>query len=109
MNELPIGEREDLQVTARDLGHWQGTVDERLAQHGEHLAKINGSMEKIAVSLAGIEKLLAIQSGGQTVEQHQQEVAQKWRMWAIGLAVTVVLALFAATVSAGITVYLATR
>ena len=44
---------------AYDRGHLAGKIDARLANHDQHFAVINGSLEKVAVALAA--QTLAIQ------------------------------------------------
>lgn len=64
---VPPEERRDLQLTARELGRWQGTVDTRLQHHEDHLRRINGSLERIADSLRKIESYIASEEGADDV------------------------------------------
>lgn len=40
-------------------GHRQGEISQELREHAEHLARINGSMERVAVKLAEVSGQLA--------------------------------------------------
>lgn len=84
-------ENEQLENTARELRHWQGTVDERLYQHAEHLAKINGSMNQVATTLARIETWIAVATRSDLDAQAHTDASRLNRRWLLGLAVTLAL------------------
>jgi hypothetical protein len=48
------GERRRLQEEALQLGAWQGAVETTLKQHGEHLATINGSIDRLNGAVAAV-------------------------------------------------------
>jgi hypothetical protein len=59
-DEVPQGERAELQRTARETGERMGGMDAVIAEHGSRLDKINGSIATLAEKMSEQATTLAV-------------------------------------------------
>lgn len=77
-------------------------MDTTVGEHTEHFTRLNGSLDKVAASLIGIEKHISSQRKVDEVLQAVEANRRKFNMWFAALAVTIVLAVMSTLVSIAI-------
>ena len=108
---VPAGERDELRRTAQETGERFGRQDAVIASHDDHFGRINGSIDRMSLTLGDQATSLALLTAAiSSIERtlaHREEATARKEGWSVqvwiglvaailtmlGIAVTIVLVL----------------